>query len=121
MGASKFGGATARAVQWHVANLEYGCATALRNVSLQWWDQDDQHGMAGDHVVITSGYDKLIDGLAEGMIPHPESFFPPPAAFVVQQHESGEPPGLVPRTAPGLQPQPAALRGAPPPAPIPTA
>ena len=66
MGASKFGGATARAVQWHVANLEYGCATALRNVSLQWWDQDDQHGMAGDHVVITSGYDKLIDGLAEG-------------------------------------------------------
>ena len=56
MGASKFGGATARAAMAR-GELEYGCATALRNVSLQWWDQDDQHGMAGDHVVITSGYD----------------------------------------------------------------
>ena len=28
-----------RAIHWHLANLEYGCATALHNVSLSWWDQ----------------------------------------------------------------------------------
>ena len=26
-----------RALHWHLANLEYGCATALDNVSLSWW------------------------------------------------------------------------------------
>ena len=32
----------ARAVQWHLANLEYGCAASLGNVSLAWWDQANQ-------------------------------------------------------------------------------
>ena len=39
----------ARAIHWHLANLEYGCATALGNVSLSWWDQDDGNDYSGDH------------------------------------------------------------------------
>ncbi|KAL1511617.1 hypothetical protein AB1Y20_006410 [Prymnesium parvum] len=53
-----------RAMHWHLANLEYGCASSLDKVSLSWWDQDDAFGIEGDHVVITDGYQKLIDGLA---------------------------------------------------------
>lgn len=54
----------ARAVQWHVANLEYGCATPLSQVSLAWWDQDDSAGMEGDHAVVVGGYGKLVAALA---------------------------------------------------------
>ena len=57
--------AQARALHWHLANLEYGCATALSNVSLAWWDQDDSAGMEGDHAVVQGGYSKLVDALAE--------------------------------------------------------
>ena len=54
----------ARALQWHMANLEYGCATPLANVSLSWWDQDDSQAMDGDHAVVRDGFSKLLDGLA---------------------------------------------------------
>lgn len=53
-----------RALHWHLANLEYGCATALQNVSFSWWDQDDSFGIEGDHVLITDGYQRLVEGLA---------------------------------------------------------
>ena len=55
----------ARALQWHLANLEYGCATPLSNVSLAWWDQDDSAGMEGDHAIVVGGYAKLVDALAQ--------------------------------------------------------
>ena len=54
----------ARAIHWHLANLEYGCATALHNVSLSWWDQDDANDIVGEHVVVTNGYDRMVTGLA---------------------------------------------------------
>ena len=38
----------ARAIHWHLANLEYGCATALHNVSRSWWDQVRQVTVPGE-------------------------------------------------------------------------
>jgi len=54
----------ARAIHWHIANLEYGCATALDNVSLSWWDQDDGHDFSGEHAVVSNGFDRMVHGLA---------------------------------------------------------
>ena len=54
----------ARAVQWHLANLEYGCAASLGNVSLAWWDQDDEHTLTGDHAVVSDGFGRVVEGLA---------------------------------------------------------
>ena len=55
----------ARAIHWHLANLEYGCATALHNVSLSWWDQDDGHDFGGSHVLVTNGFDRMVKGLSD--------------------------------------------------------
>ena len=46
--------AESRTIHWHLANLEYGCATDLHNVSLSWWDQDDSHEIVGEHVLVRS-------------------------------------------------------------------
>ena len=37
--------AEARTLHWHLANLEYGCAASLGNVSLCWWDQVIPHSL----------------------------------------------------------------------------
>ena len=37
-----------RVFNWHIANLEYGCASDLVKVSLHHWDQDDKYEWAGD-------------------------------------------------------------------------
>ena len=41
---------------WHAANLEYGCATALNKLSLVYWDQDDAMAWEGDHALIKPGF-----------------------------------------------------------------
>jgi lysine-specific histone demethylase 1 len=63
-------------LNWHWANLEYGNATNLRNLSLKHWDQDDgneyQHFMfvlimgrfLGAHAMIVGGYGQFTSGLA---------------------------------------------------------
>eukprot|EP00967_Tisochrysis_lutea_P148889 scaffold285162_cov31-Tisochrysis_lutea.AAC.2 len=54
------GSAEARTLHWHLANLEYGCAASLGNVSLCWWDQDDEHTLGGDHCIVSDGFDRLV-------------------------------------------------------------
>lgn len=49
---------------WHVANLEYGCATELGPVSLQHWDQDDAYELGGDHCLLPSGYTSVANTIA---------------------------------------------------------
>lgn len=48
---------------WHAANLEYGCATALDKLSLVYWDQDDAMAWEGDHALIKPGFGTFIDAL----------------------------------------------------------
>ncbi|ETO18401.1 hypothetical protein RFI_18864, partial [Reticulomyxa filosa] len=50
-------------LRWNVSNLEYGCGTNIRNVSLMHWDQDDEFGFTGSHVMLCHGYIPLIESL----------------------------------------------------------
>lgn len=43
-------------LNWHVANLEYGCGTDLDPVSLPHWDQDDEFEYGGAHCFVPTGY-----------------------------------------------------------------
>lgn len=52
-------------LDWHAANLEYGCATALKNLSLAHWDQDDAMAWEGDHALIKPGFGTFVEILAK--------------------------------------------------------
>ncbi|KAJ7517154.1 hypothetical protein O6H91_21G012200 [Diphasiastrum complanatum] len=57
-----------RIMDWHFANLEYGCAAQLCQVSLPYWNQDDAYGgFGGPHCMIKEGYGTLMEALAEGL------------------------------------------------------
>lgn len=43
-------------LDWHCANLEYGCAAHLDLVDLHEWDQDDQFEFSGEHCMLEKGY-----------------------------------------------------------------
>ena len=44
-------------LDWHCANLEYGCAAHLDLVALHEWDQDDQFEFYGEHCMLEKGYE----------------------------------------------------------------
>jgi monoamine oxidase len=53
-----------RLLDWHAANLEYGCATALNRLSLVYWDQDDGMAWEGDHALIKPGFGTFVEHLS---------------------------------------------------------
>lgn len=56
-------------IDWHAANLEYGCATALNRLSLVYWDQDDGMAWEGDHALIKPGFvRRQRETAARGMV-----------------------------------------------------
>lgn len=60
-----------RVMDWHFANLEYGCAAPLKEVSLPYWNQDDVYGgFGGAHCMIKGGYSTVIESLGEGLCIH---------------------------------------------------
>ncbi|KAL6963375.1 hypothetical protein U1Q18_045760 [Sarracenia purpurea var. burkii] len=57
-----------RVMDWHFANLEYGCAAVLKEVSLPYWNQDDVYGgFGGAHCMIKGGYSTVVESLGEGL------------------------------------------------------
>ena len=57
-----------RVMNWHFANLEYGCAALLKEVSLPHWNQDDIYGgFGGAHCMIKGGYSSVMETLGEGI------------------------------------------------------
>ncbi|KAG6556525.1 hypothetical protein Mapa_001851 [Marchantia paleacea] len=54
-------------LDWHFANLEFGNAALLSNLSLAYWDQDDAYEMGGDHCFLHGGNVELINALAAGL------------------------------------------------------
>jgi len=54
-------------LQWHMANLEYACATSLSNVSNTHWDQDDEYSFQGPHYLLPHGFSTLAYGLANSV------------------------------------------------------
>ncbi|GFY86098.1 LSD1-like 3 [Actinidia rufa] len=60
-----------RIMDWHFANLEYGCAAVLKEVSLPYWNQDDIYGgFGGAHCMIKGGYSNVVESLGEGLCIH---------------------------------------------------
>ncbi|KAM1617186.1 hypothetical protein TB2_015840 [Malus domestica] len=60
-----------RVMDWHFANLEYGCAAPLKEVSLPNWNQDDVYGgFGGAHCMIKGGYSTVVESLGEGLHIH---------------------------------------------------
>ncbi|KAJ0971188.1 hypothetical protein J5N97_019147 [Dioscorea zingiberensis] len=55
-----------RVMDWHFANLEYGCAALLKEVSLPYWNQDDVYGgFGGPHCMIKGGYSTVMESLGD--------------------------------------------------------
>ncbi|KAK2660660.1 hypothetical protein Ddye_007193 [Dipteronia dyeriana] len=60
-----------RVMDWHFANLEYGCAALLKEVSLPFWNQDDVYGgFGGAHCMIKGGYSTVVESLGEELLIH---------------------------------------------------
>ncbi|KAJ6843207.1 lysine-specific histone demethylase 1-like protein 3 [Iris pallida] len=60
-----------RVMDWHFANLEYGCAALLKDVSLPYWNQDDIYGgFGGAHCMIKGGYSTVVESLSKGLNIH---------------------------------------------------
>ncbi|KAF8410492.1 hypothetical protein HHK36_003020 [Tetracentron sinense] len=60
-----------RVMDWHFANLEYGCAALLKAVSLPYWNQDDVYGgFGGAHCMIKGGYSTVVESLGKGLSIH---------------------------------------------------
>ncbi|KAL5985882.1 hypothetical protein ACLOJK_027872 [Asimina triloba] len=60
-----------RVMDWHFANLEYGCAALLKAVSLPYWNQDDVYGgFGGAHCMIKGGYSTVLESLGKGLSIH---------------------------------------------------
>ena len=57
-----------RLLDWHWANLEYGCSAGLNDISLPFWNQDEQYGgFGGAHCMVGEGYSTIMTRLAEGL------------------------------------------------------
>ncbi|WIA28969.1 hypothetical protein OEZ86_011504 [Tetradesmus obliquus] len=53
-------------LDWHWANLEYGCSAALTEVSLPHWNQDEEWGgFGGPHAMVVGGFGQAMQGLAQ--------------------------------------------------------
>lgn len=60
-----------RVMDWHFANLEYGCAALLKEVSLPFWNQDDVYGgFGGAHCMIKGGYSTVVEALGKELLIH---------------------------------------------------
>lgn len=53
---------------WHLANLEYACATSLSRISAANWDQDDEHDWEGSHVMLPNGFGALTEGMRRSLL-----------------------------------------------------
>lgn len=57
-------------LDWHFANLEFANATPLSNLSLKYWDQDDDFEFTGPHMTVSNGYSCVTIAMAEMLEPH---------------------------------------------------
>jgi len=66
--AARMGKSERRLLDWHWANLEYGCSASLNDISLPHWNQDEQYGgFGGAHCMVGGGYSTIMNRLAEGL------------------------------------------------------
>jgi len=66
--AARMGKTERRLLDWHWANLEYGCSASLNDISLPHWNQDETYGgFGGAHCMVSGGYGTIMSQLAEGV------------------------------------------------------
>lgn len=52
-------------LDWHWANLEYGCSAPLSSLSGEHWNQDEEYGgFGGPHCMVIGGYDQIFKKIA---------------------------------------------------------
>lgn len=57
-----------RLLEWHWANLEYGCSAELSEVNVTEWNQDERFGgFGGRHCMVNGGYSQVVETMAEGL------------------------------------------------------
>ena len=54
-----------RTLNWHFANLEYGNAINVSQLSLGGWDQDGGNEFEGQHSMVVGGYNQFVRGLLQ--------------------------------------------------------
>ncbi|KAF8927291.1 flavin-containing amine oxidoreductase-domain containing protein [Dissophora ornata] len=54
-------------IHWHYANLEFANATPLDQLSLRYWDQDDDYEFSGPHSMVVQGYGQVTEALSHGL------------------------------------------------------
>ncbi|KAF9199705.1 hypothetical protein BGZ49_010142 [Haplosporangium sp. Z 27] len=54
-------------IHWHYANLEFANATPLDQLSLRYWDQDDDYEFSGSHSMVVHGYGQVPVLLSNGL------------------------------------------------------
>ncbi|KAF9343375.1 hypothetical protein BGX26_005840 [Mortierella sp. AD094] len=54
-------------IHWHYANLEFANATPLDQLSLRYWDQDDDYEFSGSHSMVVQGYGQVPVLLSEDL------------------------------------------------------
>jgi lysine-specific histone demethylase 1 len=54
-------------LDWYYANLEYACATDLKYLSMNNWDQDDPYEFQGQHLMLSDGYSSMLTPMADGL------------------------------------------------------
>lgn len=52
---------------WHLNNLEMSCGAPFPALGLKWND-DERCNFGGDHVVLSDGWGRVIENLAEGSV-----------------------------------------------------
>lgn len=52
-----------RIYRWFLANLDFSLAADVWDVSLLHWDHSDHGAFEGEHMLVTGGFGKLVDGL----------------------------------------------------------
>lgn len=66
--AARMGKTERRLLDWHWANLEYGCSASLNDISLPHWNQDEMYGgFGGPHCMVSGGYSTIMSRIAEGL------------------------------------------------------
>jgi monoamine oxidase len=50
-----------RMLLWNIKNVEYAIGANLNMMSTKYWDVDDRHAFEGDHVLLRTGFSKVID------------------------------------------------------------
>eukprot|EP00978_Attheya_sp_CCMP212_P012793 scaffold31977_cov51-Attheya_sp.AAC.2 len=48
-------------ILWNIKNTEYALGANIQDLSMKYWDTDEEHAFEGEHVLLKQGYSTIID------------------------------------------------------------